>query len=643
MNLISSVFVEYGNRFVHGVETCLYIKYNILLALFFILSHAIPASASNEIIINDSTSKIGLGEHVQYYEDKIGNLTIRQILSDDLNNQFINSTIPAPSFGFTKSAYWFQFRIRNENNKNNSWYLQLPYPLLDQIDVYQIDLQGNLQSSRQGDLLTFKQRHVDHRTFIFNVDLPEGSIKDIYVRIKTQSSMQAEMNLWEQNSFYHENQNTQYLFGIYYGVILSMLIYNLLVFFSIKEKIYLFYVTHVLAFCIFQACLNGLAFQFLWPDHPWWGQRASVFFLSLACFNAILFTRNLLELNIQMPRWDSFFKKFMSFLVVVMICTFFFSYSVMGQIGTATALVCSILLNVVGWISLKYKNKLAIFYVSAWTFFLLGASVFSLKTYALLPQTFITEYAMQIGSMFDVVLLSLVLSYRFKLLQQKNLLIKHQANLELEDKVKERTKKLDERTKKLNETLDALTISYAKVEELNYTDGLTGIKNRKYFDEFYEHEWKNSSRSHTSIAVLLIDIDYFKTINDSYGHQVGDQVLIEISNALQKQFPRKNDSICRYGGDEFIIVLPQTDKDGAILTAKRIIDEVNNLTINFKEEIISPHISIGLSALIPTIDMESKKLISQSDKALYEAKMNGRNCIRSFNKPHKMEINGNDD
>jgi diguanylate cyclase (GGDEF)-like protein len=642
MSLISSVFILYGNRSFHGVEDHLYIKYMTLLVLFFIFSFATPALASNEIVIDDTTSKLSLGKHLQYYEDKNGNLTIKQILSGNFDNQFISSTMSAPSFGFTKSTYWFHFRIKNKNNINNNWYLQLPYPLLDQIDVYHKDRQGNIRATRQGDLLNFKQRDVNHRTFLFNVTLPEGTSKDIYVRIKTQSSMQAEMIFWESNTFYQENQNTHYLFGIYYGVILSMLIYNLLVFFSIREKIYLYYVSHVLTFSLFQACLNGLTFQFLWPEHPWWGQRASVFFLSLACFNAILFTRNLLELNIELPRWDAFFKKFMSFLVVVMICTFFFSYNVMGQIGTATALLCSIMLNVVGWVSLKNKNKLAIFYVSAWTLFLLGASVFCLKTYALLPQIFITEYAIQIGSMFDIVLLSLVLSYRFKLLQQKNIQIEHQANLELEDKVRERTSKLNEKTKKLNETLDALTISYAKVEELNYTDGLTGIKNRKYFDEFYEHEWNNSLRSNTSIAMLMIDIDYFKTINDSYGHQAGDKILIAVSKIIKKNLPRKNDTITRYGGDEFMILLPQTDKEGALLTAKRIMDEINELNISHDGETISAHVSIGVSALIPTQDIEAKLLINQADKALYEAKANGRKCICSFRESHKIALNGND-
>ena len=118
MSFISLSHNRYEHLLLYGAENCLRTKYMLLLTLFFTLSHAVPVSALNEIVINDSTSKISLGAHLQYFEDKNGSLTFRQIISGDLNSQFINSREPAPSFGFTNSTYWFQFRIKNQNNKN---------------------------------------------------------------------------------------------------------------------------------------------------------------------------------------------------------------------------------------------------------------------------------------------------------------------------------------------------------------------------------------------------------------------------------------------------------------------------------------------------------------------------------------------
>ena len=177
--------------------------------------------------------------------------------------------------------------------------------------------------------------------------------------------------------------------------------------------------------------------------------------------------------------------------------------------------------------------------------------------------------------------------------------------------------------------MDALSRAYEKVEELNYTDGLTGIKNRKFFEEFYEYEWNNVLRSQKSIALMLIDIDNFKNINDAYGHQAGDKVLIAASNVIKQCLPRKNDVVVRYGGDEFIVLLPFTDKQTALLIAERIMDAVNKLEVTHEDQKIPVEISIGISAVIPTKNLIPASLISQADSAMYKAKQSGRNCIRS--------------
>ncbi len=600
-------------------------KYTILFSSILIITllSSFVAAEAKPLILTDNSNKYSLLKEAEYYEDQSGQLDIEAILQRHANGEFVRPEEFINSPGFTDSAYWFRISIFNDRSAVDAWLLQLTYAMLDHIDVYLLDNSGQIKHEHMGDAQPFSQRQIEHRTFLFDMALPKREIVELLVRIKTTSSMQPKMYLWEATTFNHDNQGNQLAFGIYYGVFLAMLFYNLLVYISIRDKIYLFYVAYVLSFSLFMCCLNGLGYQYIWPDFPGWQSHASATLMSVACFSAILFARTLLRLKDYLPRWDKFFQWSMYYFTLLAIASLYLPYTYVAQICTASSLLLSILLNFIGWLSLKHENQVARFYVLAWTFFLLGASVYALKTYGVLPQIFITEYAMQIGSMLDVVLLSMVLSYRVKMLQEQNVKIQLQATIELESKVQERTRKL-------NETLDALSESYAKVEKLNYSDPLTDIKNRRFFDEFYLHEMKNAIRSKGSIAVMVADIDHFKQVNDEYGHNAGDKVLICIGQLIKENLPRENDFVARYGGDEFVIVLPFTDKEGALLIAKRIKNSISELQVEHENRNIMTTISIGISAMQPSYETDTYRLITEADRALYEAKELGRDRIRCY-------------
>lgn len=158
-------------------------------------------------------------------------------------------------------------------------------------------------------------------------------------------------------------------------------------------------------------------------------------------------------------------------------------------------------------------------------------------------------------------------------------------------------------------------------------DGLTGIANRRHFDETLALEWKRAKRDSLTLSLLMIDIDHFKRFNDAYGHQAGDQCLQRIAEALDRTVFRPTDLVARYGGEEFSVILTSTDAEGASIVAKRILERVTGLAI--------PHchgeggrvsLSIGISSVVPQRDLAFETLISSADKALYKAKRSGRNC-----------------
>ena len=160
-------------------------------------------------------------------------------------------------------------------------------------------------------------------------------------------------------------------------------------------------------------------------------------------------------------------------------------------------------------------------------------------------------------------------------------------------------------------------------------DGLTQIANRRYFNEVFVHEWQRCLRSQEPLSLILCDVDYFKAYNDTYGHPMGDECLIQIAKTLSLNIQRSTDLVARYGGEEFVILLPNTNGEGALNIANIIKEKIHKLNIAHQHSQISNYVtlSMGISVSIPTIDQQTDKLLLMADQALYQAKQAGRNRI----------------
>ncbi len=159
------------------------------------------------------------------------------------------------------------------------------------------------------------------------------------------------------------------------------------------------------------------------------------------------------------------------------------------------------------------------------------------------------------------------------------------------------------------------------------TDGLTGISNRRCFDEELDKEWRRCERIKQPIAVILADIDHFKNFNDHYGHQAGDACLVAVARSLSDSIRRPPDIVARYGGEEFVIALPHDSAEGAKTVAQRILDSVRALAIPHHRSSCAPvvTVSVGVAAAIPSRGQTPATLIAAADTCLYRAKETGRN------------------
>jgi diguanylate cyclase (GGDEF)-like protein len=187
---------------------------------------------------------------------------------------------------------------------------------------------------------------------------------------------------------------------------------------------------------------------------------------------------------------------------------------------------------------------------------------------------------------------------------------------------------VEERTQALRQTMGDLEQANHRLQALTMQDGLTGIRNRRYFDDKLTQEWQRAIRSRDSLALLLIDIDFFKSFNDKYGHLVGDECLKRVAQAIDNAITRPSDAVARYGGEEFAVILPETGVEGALHVAENIRLAVERVRIEVGEARVQVSVSIGVAILVPDEGRASQDLILVADQALYDAKSAGRNRTR---------------
>ncbi len=227
-----------------------------------------------------------------------------------------------------------------------------------------------------------------------------------------------------------------------------------------------------------------------------------------------------------------------------------------------------------------------------------------------------------------------------KLIAKAEKLIKSNSFKSLEDEEEYRAlldeyKSLLKQVKRIikmsDKTQTELKAVSEKLNVISHIDALTDLYNRRHFDEVLQKEWHSALRSKDEIALVMIDIDYFKKYNDTYGHIQGDKCLKRVADIIKAYAKRPRDIVARFGGEEFMIILPETKIKGAVRVGKDILTGVENMKIEhsaspLKQQILT--VSIGIASISPSKESSIEELLTEVDKALYTAKNSGRNCLR---------------
>lgn len=379
----------------------------------------------------DMEDSYDLAPYIDYLEDPVGMLTLDEVKK----RPFSHETVSDYNFGFTRSVYWFRVTlVPSATSSYREWWLRIYYPLLDDIKVYGVDDGGKLLfAKRSGDLDPFAEREVKHSSFLFSVPLDREVT--LYVRVKTESSMQVPMVLQHSVAVIEEDQLSALLMGMYYGIFIIIVLYNLVMYSYTRESTYIYYLFFIVIFVLWQLTLNGVGIQFLWNGWPWMIEHGAPLTTALAGTASILFSRTFLQTPTYLPRMDRVLSVFMYLSVVVAAAGLFLSYRMAIVMSAALATVIPILLLFSGILVWRRYFRPARFYVLGWSSFLLGTVVIALNKYGLFTGYFFFNHAQQLGSALEMIFLSWALADRIKLMQDEYVSKLSSLNVTLQKKV----------------------------------------------------------------------------------------------------------------------------------------------------------------------------------------------------------------
>lgn len=590
----------------------------LLWLAFGLVLFAPSAAVAAPLELRAETRERVLAPQTGYFRDASNRLELKQI--EALREQGKFSPLPGgrTSLGFQTSAFWFHVTLRNVSSPESRWLLVQDFALTDRLDVYARYADGRVTHQASGDNLPFSSRAIRYRHPNFWVELPRGSTVDLYVRVRSESSMQVPLALYTPAAFTEMARDAQFSIGIYYGILFALFTYNFVLWLTLRDASYFWYLFHIGAFGLVLLTLNGLGFEYLWPRSPWLADHSVPISICLAQVGMQQFSRNFLGLRDRWRLGDRVGIVMIAFFVLLGLAATQLPYHISTPIASAAVFVSIAWIAVETIVSLRTGYKPAWLFLMAWSVFLLGTGMFTAIAFTLLPKVFITEYGVQIGSALEMLLLSVALGYRYAALRTENERIVRETKEQLEQKV-------EQRTTELRNTLAQLEDAHARLRETSRRDVLTGLHNRSHFREAFEALVERAKELQRPLSVLMIDLDHFKAINDQHGHLVGDDCLRWAACNIAQSLVPHPALLARFGGEEFVAVLPDLDLAAATAVAEDLRQHLREQPCQSRSHLIPVTASIGVHEVRPDTSIDSA--LQFADLALYQAKTEGRDRV----------------
>lgn len=391
----------------------------LLWPLVALLLSSLPlvASALEAVRPAPMDRELALGVQLEILEDPDGELTIEQV-AGAFSDRFTPSTKANPSFGFTRSTFWLRFSVDTSSVTGQRWYIVQRHPIIDRLTLYSPVAPDIWVPTQMGDALPFAERLLAHREFIFPLDTRRQGDQVYYLKVSGKGALSLELKLSSAEGLIERTYMEQLIFGLFYGALVVMLIYNLLLYFSVRDVAYFWYISFLASGILCFANINGLGLQYLWPRWPSLNEWYPIF-ATLAMVSLVQYTRAFLNLRVQFPRFERYLRKllfvFLAGLGLVVLVPAPWSY----HLSTLMVFVTVVSLTWIGFGTWRRGYRAARLYVIAWFLFLLGCMVFILDNTGVIGHSTLTNYSPHIGLGWVAVLLSLALGERIKILENE--------------------------------------------------------------------------------------------------------------------------------------------------------------------------------------------------------------------------------
>ncbi|MEJ5361171.1 MAG: 7TM diverse intracellular signaling domain-containing protein [Spirochaetota bacterium] len=390
------------------------------LALWLLVGIIINSKAyAQGLVINDLHNTFDVTPFMYIYEDATSRITAEEIINNNVIQKFYPNTQKGINKGYSLSSWWFYFTV-TDGSSQSQWLFDLDFPTMDYFELYTFDGKKITLIEKSGDIFPFNLRKVQLNNFVFPLTIKKGETKQFLLHVKTTSEVIIPLKIRSHSSLLEYSIKEYSGLWFYFGIMIAMFLYNLFLLITLRDSNYLYYILYVLFSALSNISFNGIAYQFFWPDSPWFHNISIVTMGNCAVISFMLFTRSFLLTHKFSYWYDIVIKIFIVIIVPILIAIPFapLSFSI---ISLNTVVIFAAIFSFFACIIALYnKYKPAYFYLASMIAVFLGVSLISLRNFGILPDIFITRYGFHLGTSIDVILLSIALGYRYNLIKDEN-------------------------------------------------------------------------------------------------------------------------------------------------------------------------------------------------------------------------------
>ncbi|MGE3848831.1 MAG: diguanylate cyclase [Gammaproteobacteria bacterium] len=531
--------------------------------------------------------------------------------------EFLPAVPANTNLGFTSASVWTRFALRYADEPGPAPVLVLPRPLIDDVQLFSVTAEGRVTRVVTGDAHPFASRPIAYRAFAFPLTPRAGETVTYYLRARSATgALAVPLELYSAPDFAARSAAENFLRGGFIGLLVGLALCALALYTLVRNTAYAYYCQYLVAFGLLMAAIDGYAMQFLWPHAPLAQAVLPAALLALTNVTGTLFVRSFLGLPRLLPRSEAPFA-LLCVLSAFGVALHLFHGDGLGAEVVMLAAAGLDLLAIYGtFAAWRAGDRVAGYLLAGWAAFALGMFVTVLELLGALPASRSAASAIHFGALGYMVALATGLCDRLWRVQRVRASQIAAANADLarlnaslEQRVLARTRELEVRNRELS--------------ELAVRDGLTGLYNHSATIELIGQLLQQSGRYEFPVAVMMLDLDNFKQLNDGHGHQVGDLVLEEVARTLLES-ARGSDLVGRYGGEEFLVALSHADVLAAREYGERLLGRIRELKVG--DTAISA--SLGVSVFHPRGHrVSARDVIRRADEALYRSKREGRDRL----------------